>query len=77
MIRQIIIPTQKSFTIELPEDFIGNEVELTLEKKDSKLNPQTNLEKVKRKKALEASLQDFRIDLSNFKFNRDEANDYE
>jgi hypothetical protein len=28
MIRQIIIPTQKTFTIELPEEFIGKKVEV-------------------------------------------------
>jgi hypothetical protein len=76
MIRQIIIPTQKTFTLELPEEFMGKEVEIiafevnTTSEKDSEPEYKTVEE-------LKKALEPFLIDMKDYKFNRDEANDYD
>lgn len=75
-VRKIIVPTSTTFTLTLPEEMIGKEIEVVAsEVKAPRVF--TELEKEQRMQAIEAIFKDCRVDLSNFKFNRDEANNYE
>lgn len=72
MYRQIISPSQTQFTINFPQEFVGKEVELiafTLKETEQAAD---------KGKIITEAL-DFwdcnRVDLSNFKFDRDEANE--
>jgi hypothetical protein len=72
MIRQIIIPTQKNLTIELPDDFVGKSVEITLELENvQSFRPQKSIEQLKKE------LEGLTVDMKGYKFDREEANDYE
>jgi hypothetical protein len=73
LIREIIYPTENNYTLRLPDEMIGKQVEVIafeIEKTPQKIAS----DKMER---LSKSLDKLKIDLSNFKFNRDEANDYE
>jgi len=79
MIRKIIIPKERTYTLEIPESFLGKEVEILAfevsEEKNTKsytVNDQN--EKLKR---LTEMLKGCRVDLSDFIFGRNQANDYE
>jgi hypothetical protein len=73
LIREIIFPTENTYTLHLPEEMIGKQVEIIafeIEKtpEDTK---KKNIDDIK------AIFKDSLIDLSNYKFDRDEANNYE
>ena len=73
LIREIIYPTENNYTLRLPDEMIGKEVEIIAFEID-KTPKKVVSDKMER---LSKSLNRLKIDLSNFKFNRDEANDYE
>ncbi|OFX28305.1 MAG: hypothetical protein A2033_18860 [Bacteroidetes bacterium GWA2_31_9] len=76
MFRQIIIPESNSFLLNLPIDFIGKQVEViafTVEENQI-LKEHSNKDKYSWKNA-KKFFDAHRISLSNFKFNRDEANE--
>jgi hypothetical protein len=76
MIRQIIIPTEKTFTIELPEEFIGKQVEVLAFELNSNIEI-SDEPKYKTIEELKKAFEPFTINMEGFKFNRDEANDYD
>lgn len=67
----------RKLVIELPEDFTAREVDLILwpstEENESKKNKETEL--AEWKKDMEQFYSKFNVDLSGFKFNRDELYD--
>ncbi len=73
LIREIIYPTENNYTLRLPDEMIWKEIEVIAFEID-KTPKEAVSDKMER---LSKSLDSLRIDLSNFKFNRDEANDYE
>ncbi|MDZ7897650.1 MAG: hypothetical protein U5N85_06435 [Arcicella sp.] len=73
LVREIIYPTENNYTLRLPDEMIGQEVEIIAFRVEEKPK-KTVSDKMER---LSKSLESLKIDLSNFKFNRDEANDYE
>jgi hypothetical protein len=73
LVREIIYPTENKYTLRLPDEMIGQEVEIIAFKIEEKPKKVVS-DKMER---LSKSLESLKIDLSNFKFNRDEANDYE
>ena len=74
LIREIIIPTQSTYTLNIPESMIGKEIEvLAFEIENQTISKPT----VDGYEDFLLSLTNLKADLSNFKFNRDEANDYE
>lgn len=80
LIREIIYPTENNYTLRLPDEMIGKEVEIIafeIEKTPKKVVS----DKMERLEAsllnLQSIFKDNRIDLSNFKFDRDEANNYD
>lgn len=71
MIRKTVIPNTTNFNVALdfPKDYLGEEVEIIAFKKEEGL-----LEKKRTPKEF-VSFNTIKIDTSNFKFNRDEANE--
>lgn len=73
LIREIIFPTENTYTLHLPEKMIGKQVEIIafeIEKAPLE-STKKNIDDIK------AIFKDSLIDLSNYKFDRDEANNYE
>jgi hypothetical protein len=73
LIREIIYPTENNYTLRLPDEMIGKEIEVIA----------FEIEKMP-KKSVKNDLKDIqdifknnRISLKDFKFDRDEANNYE
>jgi hypothetical protein len=89
MVRQIIYPSSNKITLNLPDELLGKEVEILafeLEKDDKKLR--NSMEKGKhssiikgdkediyQRKKLDEFYDNFQLDFSNYKFDRNEANE--
>lgn len=76
MVRKIITPDSSLVTVQLPENMVGKTVELLAFEiepalMDSEVTKQERLKRIEKLTA--GSL----VDLSGFRFNRDEANDYD
>lgn len=72
LIREIIMPTSNSYVLNLPDKLIGKQVEvIAFEIEGHQINDREG--KIKK---LNESLAGLKADLSNFKFDRDEANKY-
>ena len=73
LVREIIYPTENNYTLRLPDEMIGKQVEVIA----------FEIEKTPKKfikndlKEIQDIFKGNRINLSNFKFDRDEANNYE
>ena len=76
MIRTIIEPAKKKVSLLLPDDLVGKKVEVIAFEVTGE-EKQEEVDKEKRIKAIEKGLNKYRVDLTNFKFDREEANDYE
>ncbi|PSL28748.1 hypothetical protein [Dyadobacter jiangsuensis] len=75
LVKKVIVPTSTTFTLTLPKEMIGKEIEVVAsEVKAPRIL--SELEKQQRMEAIEAIFKDSRVDLRNFKFDRDEANNY-
>ncbi|QRR01646.1 hypothetical protein [Dyadobacter sandarakinus] len=76
MIRKIVVPTENSYILVLPDEMIGREVEILAFSTHEGFvdKPVTSSQKPNN---LREIFEDVRVDLSGFKFNREEANDYE
>jgi len=78
MLRQIITPSESSFTLKFPKEMVGKTVEIiAFEIQDRKssvvaVSPDKENNLLRIRNLTKDSL----IDLTNFKFNRDEANNY-
>ena len=72
MIKETIIPTSVAYTLNFPENWIGKTITILYgtENEDVIL---TNNEPITNASDI---FDDCKIDLSNYKFNRSEANDY-
>lgn len=80
MVRQIVVPEDTRLVLDLPEEFIGKRVEITatpLEETESSLAEPTDAEREARRQRLEKALEGYRINMGGYKFDRDEANDYD
>jgi hypothetical protein len=71
MIRTIVVPDTSTFRValEFPKDYLGQEVEIIAFKKEEGLS-----EKKQTPKKFK-SFDSIKINTSNFRFNRDEANE--
>ena len=78
MIRQIIVPTTNTYTLELPDELLWRKVEVLVfivENEVVVTIPDNEKEVVKFGKASDI-FKDCRVDLANYKFDRDAANTY-
>lgn len=83
MIRKIITPQERTYVLELPEDFIGKEIEvLAFEVEEDATKPGNGLVNQSvgsedRLRQIENRFSKYQIDMSGYQFDRDEANNYE
>jgi hypothetical protein len=73
MTTQTIVPTSNILQLKIPDNLIGKELEISYEEKKKEVKKNKTITKFKASDIFK----DCRVDMSNFKFNRDEANDYE
>lgn len=73
LVREIIFPTENNYLLHLSDEMVGKQIEV-IAFEIKKISTQNFVEK---KKKLSNSLNGLKVDLSKFKFNRDEANNYE
>ena len=77
MLRQIITPSEPIYTIQLPKEMVGKTIEIiAFEIGETQHKPEPS-DRVARLKRIKEITQKSLVDLSNFKFNRDEANNYD
>ena len=75
MYRQILTPSSRNNTISLPSSWYGREVEVIAFPIMSPISSKNPVKE--RRKKREEMLRKYSMDLSGFKFNREEANNYE
>ncbi len=81
MYRSIITPKETKLTIELPQDMVGKPVEVLafeIEKNAETTVDQDDLTKKRTKRTFAEAIalwDSMAVDMSNFKFNREEANE--
>lgn len=85
LIRKIIIPTSTRLEIDLPIEYIGKKIAyLVFDVEREEAEPSLKIEYTDNEddekpttiEALEIMLEPFQVDMRNFKFDRDKANDY-
>jgi hypothetical protein len=76
MITQIIEPTSNVFNLQLqiPDDLIGKKVAVSYEQEEFTEQPKQTVNSIENIREI---FKDCRVKFGNYKFNRDEANDYE
>jgi len=79
MIRTILKSTKNSLTLELPDDLVGKTIEVIAFEIDqiNTLEKPADIGRAKKIEAINSALNKYSVDLSGFKFDRDQANDYE
>lgn len=76
LIREIIVPTDNTYLLKLPDEMIGKQVEVIAF--EIKANRHVDIEEMERRRMeIREIFKDSLVDLSNFKFDRDEANNYD
>ena len=65
---------QRSYTVNIPEEFYGKEV--IVEVKDNEIQT-TDSSRLNKLKKIRSAFEGHRVDLSNNKFDREEANNYD
>lgn len=79
MLRQIVTPADSTLTLQLPPEMIGKTVEvIAFELNEANgAAPDDDADKLKRLARIQNITKNSLVDLSNFKFDRDEANNYD
>lgn len=83
MFREILTTSGRSLTLELPEELVGKQIEvLAFELHENQTFSSVKLaatpvETARRQAEIKAIFNGVRIDLSNYQFDRDEANRYD
>ncbi len=73
LIREIIFPTENTYLLKLPDEMVGKEIEVIAFEIAKK-----SVSVVKNELSdIQAIFKDNLVDLSGFKFNREEANNYD
>jgi len=79
MIRTILKSNKNSLTLQLPDDLVGKMIEVIAFEIDQpeSVEDVVQIDRLAKAEAIDKALRGYRVDLSNFKFDRDEANNYE
>jgi hypothetical protein len=77
LIREIIVPTTNSYLLNLPDKLIGKQVEIMLAFENEIPDSDIEIKRSDKIAHIQQIFKDNLIDLSSFKFDRNEANDYE
>lgn len=75
MYRQIFIPNERNSHVAIPREWYGQEVEVIVSPVSEGAGEEQSL--LAKRKELDETLDQYLFDFSGFKFNRDEANDYD
>ena len=70
MLRQVMIPSKENSTISIPSEFYGKEVEILV-------FPFNNIKTGQNNDNINDIFDKYLFSFGNYKFNRDEANNYE
>ena len=73
LVRKIIVPTTDSYVLTLPKEMVGKQIEVTAVEVGA-VAP-TDIDA--RMKKINDSLSNLKVDLTNWKFDRNEANNYD
>lgn len=73
LVKKIIVPKSTTFTLTLPKEMIGKEIEVTA----VEVAPTAPVDIDARMKKINDSLSNLKVDLTNWKFDRNEANNYD
>jgi len=73
MIREVYTPSKRQLTITVPDTMVGKPVEITIREKPIK----TRRSKKKTVAELKAELEGLTVNMEGYRFDRDEANDYD
>jgi hypothetical protein len=74
--RKIITPQNRTITIQLPAEMVGKKVKVIAFETENTTAAHSVSSKEQRLKRIQELTRSSQIDLSNFQFNRDEANNY-
>ena len=74
LVREIVTPKRSSFTVKIPKSMIGKTVEVIAFEINDTL---VQVDKEQRLNEIEELTKGTLVNLSNFKFDRNEANDYQ
>jgi len=74
MLRQIVIPTENEYVLHLPDEYVGKKVEVIAFEIDENGYSNEN-DREKTEQDARKFFDSIRIDMSGFRFNRDEANE--
>jgi len=80
MLRQIIAHSEPSLLITLPQNMVGKKIEVIafeIEDESTEVGGEALSAKAQRLNEIRTITKNTLVDLSNFKFDRDEANNYE
>jgi hypothetical protein len=78
VIRTIIKSDKNSLTLKLPDDLVGKVIEvIAFSIEDTEADVKDTSTKEARVKLLKSKLKNFTFNSGGYKFDRDEANDYE
>jgi hypothetical protein len=78
MIRTILKSDKNSLTLKLPDDLVGKMIEvIAFSIEDTKTDAKDVSTKEARVKSLKNKLKDFTFNSGGYKFDRDDANNYE
>ncbi|MDR6803829.1 hypothetical protein J2Y45_001098 [Dyadobacter sp. BE34] len=72
-VRKIIVPTTDSYMLNLPKEMVGKQIEVTA----VEVSPTNPTDIDTRMQKLNDSLSKLKVDLTNWKFDRNEANNYD
>ena len=72
-VRKIIVPTTDSYMLTLPKEMVGKQIEVTA----VEVTPTNSTDIDARMQKLNDSLSKLKVDLTNWKFDRNEANNYD
>lgn len=73
LVRKVIVPKTDSYLLTLPKEMVGKQVEVTA----IEVGPTTPIDIDARMKKINDSLSNLKVDLTNWKFDRNEANNYD
>ncbi|WP_342086938.1 hypothetical protein [Dyadobacter sp. OTU695] len=73
LVRKIIVPATDSYLLTLPKEMVGKQIEVTAVEVGSSIPVDTDA----RMKKINDSLSNLKVDLTNWKFDRNEANNYD
>lgn len=73
LVRKVIIPKTDSYLLTLPKEMVGKQIEVTA----VEVAPTAPTDIDARMKKINDSLSNLKVDLTNWKFDRNEANNYD